>query len=122
MLAYWTTQRSGELKKWRDGKGGEEGEISDSEQERYQKLKEEKWMEWCADVMEEEEQTLKRLQSSTLMLRIPSWSPLVIHNDDSAEDASGTGGHASNLVEMGNMHQHGGTWILLYSMAGSTTA
>ncbi|WOL00553.1 protein CHROMATIN REMODELING 5 [Canna indica] len=40
----------------------EEGEISDSEQERYQQLKEEKWMEWCADVMEEEEQTLKRLQ------------------------------------------------------------
>lgn len=39
-----------------------------------------------------------------------------------AEDASGTREHASDLVGMGNMHQHGGTWILLYSMAGSTTA
>uniref|UniRef100_A0A1D1Y7W7 Chromodomain-helicase-DNA-binding protein 1 n=2 Tax=Anthurium amnicola TaxID=1678845 RepID=A0A1D1Y7W7_9ARAE len=40
----------------------EEGELSESEQERYQQFKEEKWMEWCSDVMEGEEQTLKRLE------------------------------------------------------------
>ncbi|MQL97738.1 hypothetical protein Taro_030434 [Colocasia esculenta] len=40
----------------------EEGELSESEQERYQQFKEEKWMEWCSDVMEVEEQTLKRLE------------------------------------------------------------
>ncbi|XP_038972967.1 protein CHROMATIN REMODELING 5 isoform X2 [Phoenix dactylifera] len=50
----------------------EEGEISESEQERYQQFKEEKWMEWCADVMEEEEQTLKRLQRlQTTSLDLP---------------------------------------------------
>lgn len=40
----------------------EEGEVSESEQERYQQFKEEKWMEWCSDVMEEQMQTLKRLE------------------------------------------------------------
>ncbi|XP_010907831.1 protein CHROMATIN REMODELING 5 isoform X1 [Elaeis guineensis] len=50
----------------------EEGEISESEQERYQQFKEEKWMEWCADVMDEEEQTLKRLQRlQTTSLDLP---------------------------------------------------
>ncbi|XP_038988739.1 protein CHROMATIN REMODELING 5-like isoform X3 [Phoenix dactylifera] len=50
----------------------EEGEISESEQERYQQFKEEKWMEWCADVMEEEEQTLKRLKRlQTTSLDLP---------------------------------------------------
>ncbi|CAA6654095.1 unnamed protein product [Spirodela intermedia] len=49
----------------------EEGELSDSEQERYQQFKEQKWMEWCSDVMETEEQTLKRLerlQSTSVVL------------------------------------------------------
>ncbi|XP_078441863.1 chromatin remodeling 5 [Wolffia australiana] len=49
----------------------EEGELSESEQERYQQFKEEKWMEWCSDVMESEQQTLKRLerlQSTSLVL------------------------------------------------------
>lgn len=40
----------------------EEGELSESEQERYQQFKEEKWMEWCSDVMEEQMPTLKRLE------------------------------------------------------------
>lgn len=40
----------------------EEGELSDSEQERYHYFKEEKWMEWCAGVLEEEVQTLRRLE------------------------------------------------------------
>lgn len=39
----------------------EEGEMSDNE-EVYEKFKEEKWMEWCADVMVDEIKTLKRLQ------------------------------------------------------------
>ncbi|XP_010273267.1 PREDICTED: protein CHROMATIN REMODELING 5 [Nelumbo nucifera] len=38
----------------------EEGEMSDTEL--YQQFKEEKWMEWCADVMIDEQKTLKRLQ------------------------------------------------------------
>ncbi|KAK9125106.1 hypothetical protein Scep_013952 [Stephania cephalantha] len=38
----------------------EEGEMSDTEL--YQQFKEEKWSEWCADVMREEEKTLKRLE------------------------------------------------------------
>ncbi|KAK9154723.1 hypothetical protein Sjap_002203 [Stephania japonica] len=38
----------------------EEGEMSDTEL--YQQFKEEKWSEWCADVMSEEEKTLKRLE------------------------------------------------------------
>ncbi|KAJ3683795.1 hypothetical protein LUZ60_014022 [Juncus effusus] len=46
-----------------EGEVKEEGEISESEPEtRYRQNKEEKWMEWCADVMEEEEDTLKRLE------------------------------------------------------------
>lgn len=40
----------------------EEGEISDSEAKSQQQMKEEKWMEWCAEVMVEEEETLRRLQ------------------------------------------------------------
>ncbi|KAJ4756240.1 Chromodomain-helicase-DNA-binding protein 5 [Rhynchospora pubera] len=41
----------------------EEGEISDSEPEaRYRQNKEDKWREWCADVMADEEDTLKRLE------------------------------------------------------------
>ncbi|XP_019163808.1 PREDICTED: protein CHROMATIN REMODELING 5 isoform X2 [Ipomoea nil] len=39
----------------------EEGEMSDNE-EVYKQFKEGKWMEWCEDVMIEEEKTLKRLQ------------------------------------------------------------
>lgn len=39
----------------------EEGEMSDDE-EVYEKFKEEKWMEWCADVMVDEIKTLRRLQ------------------------------------------------------------
>ncbi|XP_021751483.1 protein CHROMATIN REMODELING 5-like [Chenopodium quinoa] len=39
----------------------EEGEMSDNE-EVYEQFKEVKWMEWCEDVMMEEERTLKRLQ------------------------------------------------------------
>ncbi|KAI3840501.1 hypothetical protein MKX03_000788 [Papaver bracteatum] len=38
----------------------EEGEMSDTEL--YQQFKEEKWMEWCADVMIDVERTLKRLE------------------------------------------------------------
>ncbi|KAJ4969882.1 hypothetical protein NE237_002981 [Protea cynaroides] len=38
----------------------EEGEMSDTEL--YQQFKEEKWMEWCADVMEDEVRTLKSLE------------------------------------------------------------
>ncbi|PIA48224.1 hypothetical protein AQUCO_01400659v1 [Aquilegia coerulea] len=38
----------------------EEGEMSDTEL--YQQFKEEKWTEWCADVMIDEEKTLKRLE------------------------------------------------------------
>ncbi|KAK8958001.1 CHD3-type chromatin-remodeling factor PICKLE [Platanthera zijinensis] len=50
----------------------EEGELSESEQERYQQFKEEKWMEWCADVMEEEVQTLRRLERlQTTSLNLP---------------------------------------------------
>ncbi|KAG0489597.1 hypothetical protein HPP92_006460 [Vanilla planifolia] len=50
----------------------EEGELSESEQERYQQFKEEKWMEWCADVMEDEEQTLRRLERlQTTSLNLP---------------------------------------------------
>jgi chromodomain-helicase-DNA-binding protein 1 len=41
----------------------EEGEISDSEPEaRYRQNKEDKWREWCADVIADEEDTLKRLE------------------------------------------------------------
>ncbi|XP_020108708.1 protein CHROMATIN REMODELING 5 isoform X2 [Ananas comosus] len=41
----------------------EEGEISDSDPEvKYREKKEEKWMEWCAEVMEAETETLKRLE------------------------------------------------------------
>nr|GLL31599.1 protein CHROMATIN REMODELING 5 isoform X2 [Ipomoea trifida] len=39
----------------------EEGEMSDNE-EVYKQFKEGKWMEWCEDVMIDEEKTLKRLQ------------------------------------------------------------
>lgn len=39
----------------------EEGEMSDNE-EVYEKFKEEKWMEWCEDVMVDEIKTLGRLQ------------------------------------------------------------
>ncbi|CAI9761615.1 unnamed protein product [Fraxinus pennsylvanica] len=39
----------------------EEGEMSDSG-EVYEQFKEVKWMEWCEDVMIDEERTLKRLQ------------------------------------------------------------
>ncbi|KAL2925921.1 Protein CHROMATIN REMODELING 5 [Bienertia sinuspersici] len=39
----------------------EEGEMSDNE-EVYEQFKEVKWMEWCEDVMIDEERTLKRLQ------------------------------------------------------------
>lgn len=39
----------------------EEGEMSDNE-EVYEQFKEVKWMEWCQDVMLDEEKTLKRLQ------------------------------------------------------------
>ncbi|XP_059288014.1 protein CHROMATIN REMODELING 5 isoform X1 [Lycium ferocissimum] len=38
----------------------EEGEMSDND-EVYEQFKEVKWMEWCEDVMAEEEKTLKRL-------------------------------------------------------------
>ncbi|XP_068661626.1 protein CHROMATIN REMODELING 5-like isoform X2 [Aristolochia californica] len=40
----------------------EEGEISESEQDRYQQFKEEKWREWCSGVMSDKMKTLKRLQ------------------------------------------------------------
>ncbi|XP_024019941.1 protein CHROMATIN REMODELING 5 isoform X1 [Morus notabilis] len=39
----------------------EEGEMSDNE-EVYEKFKEEKWMEWCEDVMVDQTKTLGRLQ------------------------------------------------------------
>ncbi|XP_062082264.1 protein CHROMATIN REMODELING 5 isoform X3 [Humulus lupulus] len=39
----------------------EEGEMSDNE-EVYEKFKEEKWMEWCEDVMVDQMKTLGRLQ------------------------------------------------------------
>lgn len=39
----------------------EEGEMSDNE-EVYEQFKEVKWMEWCEDVMMDEERTLKHLQ------------------------------------------------------------
>lgn len=39
----------------------EEGEMSDNE-EVYEQFKQVKWMEWCEDVMVDEEKTLKRLQ------------------------------------------------------------
>lgn len=39
----------------------EEGEMSDNE-EVYEKFKEEKWMEWCEDVMVDQLKTLGRLQ------------------------------------------------------------
>ncbi|KAG8371013.1 hypothetical protein BUALT_Bualt13G0042900 [Buddleja alternifolia] len=39
----------------------EEGEMSDNE-EVYEQFKEVKWMEWCEEVMIDEEKTLKRLQ------------------------------------------------------------
>ncbi|KAJ8560890.1 hypothetical protein K7X08_027080 [Anisodus acutangulus] len=39
----------------------EEGEMSDND-EVYEQFKEVKWMEWCQDVMVDEEKTLKRLQ------------------------------------------------------------
>lgn len=39
----------------------EEGEMSDND-EVYEQFKEVKWMEWCEDVMVDEEKTLKRLQ------------------------------------------------------------
>ncbi|KZV56479.1 protein CHROMATIN REMODELING 5 [Dorcoceras hygrometricum] len=39
----------------------EEGEMSDNE-EVYEQFKEVKWMEWCADVLIDEEKTLKSLQ------------------------------------------------------------
>jgi len=50
----------------------EEGEISESEPENYEQYKEEKWMEWCEDVMKEEEQTLTRLERlQTTSLDLP---------------------------------------------------
>ncbi|KAK3127929.1 hypothetical protein QOZ80_7AG0580300 [Eleusine coracana subsp. coracana] len=40
----------------------EEGEISESEAEtKYRLDKEEKWLEWCTEVLDEEQETLKRL-------------------------------------------------------------
>lgn len=39
----------------------EEGEMSDNE-EVYEQFKEVKWMEWCEDVLVDEEKTLRRLQ------------------------------------------------------------
>ncbi|CAL5085231.1 unnamed protein product [Urochloa decumbens] len=40
----------------------EEGEISESEAEtKYRLDKEEKWLEWCSEVLDEEQETLKRL-------------------------------------------------------------
>jgi chromodomain-helicase-DNA-binding protein 1 len=40
----------------------EEGEISESEAEtKYRLDKEEKWLEWCSEVLDEEQDTLKRL-------------------------------------------------------------
>ncbi|ONM60430.1 Protein CHROMATIN REMODELING 5 [Zea mays] len=40
----------------------EEGEISESEAEtKYRLDKEEKWLEWCSEVLNEEQETLKRL-------------------------------------------------------------
>lgn len=39
----------------------EEGEMSDNE-EVYEKFKEEKWMEWCQDVMMDQMKTLGRLE------------------------------------------------------------
>lgn len=39
----------------------EEGEMSDDE-EVYEQFKEQKWMEWCEDVLADEIKTLGRLQ------------------------------------------------------------
>lgn len=39
----------------------EEGEMSDDD-EVYEQFKEQKWMEWCEDVMIDETKTLGRLQ------------------------------------------------------------
>ncbi|CAN6691706.1 unnamed protein product [Malus baccata var. baccata] len=39
----------------------EEGEMSDDD-EVYEKFKEEKWMEWCEEMMKDETKTLKRLE------------------------------------------------------------
>lgn len=38
----------------------EEGEVSDSEH--YKQFREEKWREWCTDIMFDEMRTLKRLE------------------------------------------------------------
>ena len=39
----------------------EEGEMSDDD-EVYEKFKEEKWMEWCEEMMKDETKTLNRLE------------------------------------------------------------
>lgn len=40
----------------------EEGEISESEAEtKYRQDKEEKWLEWCSEVLDDEQEILKRL-------------------------------------------------------------
>ncbi|XP_077251792.1 protein CHROMATIN REMODELING 5-like isoform X2 [Tasmannia lanceolata] len=45
-----------------EAKVKEEGEISESEHDTYQRFKEEKWRDWCTSVMDGEMRTLKRLE------------------------------------------------------------
>ncbi|XP_077218818.1 protein CHROMATIN REMODELING 5-like isoform X2 [Tasmannia lanceolata] len=45
-----------------ENKVKEEGEISESEHDRYQRFKEERWRDWCSSVMDDEMRTLKRLE------------------------------------------------------------
>ncbi|KAK1319506.1 CHD3-type chromatin-remodeling factor PICKLE [Acorus calamus] len=57
-----SSQKRKDLQKYQkiEPRAKEEGEISDTEIAR--KYKEERWMEWCEEVMEDHWQTLKRLQ------------------------------------------------------------
>ena len=51
-----------QMRKIVEAEAREEGEISESEAEtKYRLDKEEKWLEWCSEVLDEEQETLKRL-------------------------------------------------------------
>ncbi|GJN33329.1 hypothetical protein PR202_gb21917 [Eleusine coracana subsp. coracana] len=59
----------------------EEGEISESEAEtKYRLDKEEKWLEWCSEVLDEEQETLKRLdrlQNTSVLSRIRKYLQII---------------------------------------------
>ena len=64
----------------------EEGEISESEEQiKYRLEKEEKWLEWCSEALDEEQDILKRLdrlQNTSLNLPKEKVSALYLDIDN----------------------------------------